>query len=232
MKNKGIQTRQNISNKSLQLFSVKGYYNTSINDILDATGLTKGGLYGHFRSKEEIWYAVYERAVEIWRQIVFQGIRDIPDPLDRIEKTVENHLRDYLGADVFKGGCFFVNMLVEISGQSETMSREIRRGFVSFSKLLRSWVEEAREKDQLKEGLKPREIANFLVICLNGAATLYSASRDPDIWKQTITQLRFYIRDLRKGGSPGLSDKGPVLAPGNGLHLGRQSRQTKGPIAP
>ncbi|RLC27354.1 MAG: TetR/AcrR family transcriptional regulator, partial [Deltaproteobacteria bacterium] len=63
MANKGVQTRRNIIEKSLQLFSVKGYFNTSINDILDATGLTKGGLYGHFRSKEDIWYAVYELAV-------------------------------------------------------------------------------------------------------------------------------------------------------------------------
>jgi len=74
MVTKGVQTKQNIINKSLQLFSVKGYYNTSINDILEATGLTKGGLYGHFKSKEEIWYAVYDEAVTIWRDIVFKDI--------------------------------------------------------------------------------------------------------------------------------------------------------------
>ena len=63
MQNKGVQTRQRIVSKSLQLFSVKGYYHTSVNDILDATGLTKGGLYGHFASKEDIWYAAYDAAV-------------------------------------------------------------------------------------------------------------------------------------------------------------------------
>ncbi len=63
---KGEETRQNIIDKSLQLFSVKGYFNTSVNDILDTTGLTKGGLYGHFASKEDIWYAVYDEAVLIW----------------------------------------------------------------------------------------------------------------------------------------------------------------------
>ena len=44
MAGKGTRTRQNIIEKSLQLFCVKGYYNTSINNILEATGLTKGGL--------------------------------------------------------------------------------------------------------------------------------------------------------------------------------------------
>ena len=67
MPTKGQRTRQEIVEKSLQLFSVKGYYNTSVNDILETTGLTKGGLYGHFRSKEEIWQAAYKRAVEIWQ---------------------------------------------------------------------------------------------------------------------------------------------------------------------
>ena len=85
---KGVQTKQKIINKSLHLFSVKGYYNTSVNDILTATKLTKGGLYGHFLSKEEIWYAVYDQAVTIWKDIVFKDIRKIDDPLKRIEKAV------------------------------------------------------------------------------------------------------------------------------------------------
>ncbi|HBF42618.1 MAG TPA: hypothetical protein DDW42_03120 [Desulfobacteraceae bacterium] len=197
MVNKGTQTRQNITKKALQVFSVKGYYNTSINDILEATGLTKGGLYGHFRSKEDIWYAVYEEAVRIWKGVVFNDMRDISNPIERIERVIENHLRDYLGADVFDGGCFFVNMLVEVSGQSEKMSRNILIGFVKFSKLLCSWFEEANEKCFLREGLNFKEIANFIIISLNGAATLYSASRDPNIWKETIIQLRFYINRLK-----------------------------------
>jgi TetR/AcrR family transcriptional repressor of nem operon len=198
MANKGIKTRKTITEKSLQLFSVKGYFNTSINDILEATHLTIGGLYGHFGSKEDIWYAVYAEAVKIWREIVFKNVRDNSNPIERIEKTVENHLKGYLGSGVFEGGCFFVNMLVEISGQSETMSREILRGFVRFSRLLHSWLEEADQKGLLKNGLNFKEIANFIVISLNGAATLYSASKDSTIWKQTITQLRFYINQLKR----------------------------------
>lgn len=90
MATKGFQTRRNIIENSLQLLSVKGYYNTSISDILDATDLTKGGLYGHFASKEDIWDAVYNEAVSIWKGIVFNGIRNDLDPLKRIEKFIEN----------------------------------------------------------------------------------------------------------------------------------------------
>jgi TetR/AcrR family transcriptional regulator, transcriptional repressor for nem operon len=198
MTGKGAQTRRKIIEKSLQLFSVKGYFNTSISDILQATGLTKGGLYGHFQSKEDIWYAVYEEAVRIWRGIVFEDVRGIPDPRERIERTIANDLGCYMGSDVFEGGCFFFNSLVELSGQSSAMSRHILRGFVRFSRLLRIWLEEAEQKGLIKEGLNLKEIANFIVISLNGAGALYSASRDPLIWKQTINQLRFYINQLSK----------------------------------
>ena len=198
MAGKGAQTRRKIIEKSLQLFTVKGYFNTSISDILQATGLTKGGLYGHFQSKEDIWYAVYEEAVRIWRGIVFEDVRKIIDPRERIERTISNDLGNYMGSDVFEGGCFFFNSLVELSGQSSAMSRHILRGFVRFSRLLRIWLEEAGRKGLIKEGLDLREIANFIVISLNGAGALYSASRDPNIWKQTIHQLRFYINQLSK----------------------------------
>ena len=196
MATKGTRTRRNIIEKSLQLFSVKGYYNTSVSDILEATDLTKGGLYGHFASKEDIWYAVYDEAVRIWKGIVFKGIRNNTNPLKRIEKFIENDMRDYLGTDVFDGGCFFLNMLVELSGQSASMSKQILRGFVRLSGLLRSWLEEADQKGMLQENLDLKEVANFIIISLNGAAALYISSRDKSILDQTVHQLRFYINQL------------------------------------
>jgi len=198
MASKGMQTRQDIITKSLQVFSVKGYFNTSVKDILAVTGLTKGGLYGHFRSKENIWYAVYDQAVMIWRDIVLKGAEEITDPLYRIEKTIENDMKNYLGADVFDGGCFFFNMLVELSGQSSSMAGSILKGFIKFSGLIRDWLKEADQKEMLKDGLDLDEIAHFIVISLNGAAPLYAATRDPRVWKQTISQLHYYINQLRR----------------------------------
>jgi len=198
MATKGTRTRRKIIENSLQLFSVKGYYNTSVSDILDVTGLTKGGLYGHFASKEDIWYAVYDEAVSIWKGLVFKGIRNDSDPLERVEKFIENDLINYLGADVFEGGCFFLNMLVELTGQSASMSRQILRGFVRLSSLLRSWLQEAAQEGMLKQGLDLKETANFIIISLNGAAALYISSRDRSILEQTIRQLQFFIRQLRK----------------------------------
>jgi AcrR family transcriptional regulator len=101
---KGAQTRQNIIEKSLRLFCVKGYYNTSINDILKATGLTKGGLYGHFPSKEDIWYAVYDEALTIWLIPVpnlWNGFRPLSKTIFEISLEIT-----FLRAAAFSTACW------------------------------------------------------------------------------------------------------------------------------
>ncbi len=197
MRKDGSLTRQSVIDKSLQIFSVKGYYNASINDILEATGLTNGGFYGHFASKEELWLAAYDKAVGIWKGIVFKGVREIDDPIERILKTIGNDLRDYIGREVFAGGCFFFNNLVELSGQSSTLSRRVLQGFQDFSLLLASWLAEAQRKNMLRPGLDHKAIADFLLVSMNGAAALYAASRDPLILDETLDQLRSYLYHLK-----------------------------------
>ena len=196
MTTKGDLTRQHILEKSMQLFSVQGYFNTSIAGIVKATGLTKGGLYGHFRNKEEIWHAVYDECVRVWKGVVFQGVRPISDPLARINRVVENSLKHYLGGGVFEGGCFLFNALVEFAGQSPAMSNHVLKGFQAFSALLHRWLEEAEQQGLLREGLDLDGIATFLVISMNGAAPLYAASRDPAVWRQTLAQLQLYMKCL------------------------------------
>ncbi len=198
MTGKGAQTRQRIVDQCLQLFSVKGYHNTSVNDILEATGLTRGGLYAHFKSKEDIWWSAYEEAIRIWRHVVFKNIRRIQDPIERLEAVVENDMRDYLGANIFEGGCFLLNTLVELSGQSPEMGGEVLRGFVGLTGLMKSWIEEADEKGLLKPGVNAEEVATFMLVALNGVAALYAATRDPLHWEVTLKQVRAYLRSLRK----------------------------------
>ncbi|MFZ5453289.1 MAG: TetR/AcrR family transcriptional regulator [Thermodesulfobacteriota bacterium] len=198
MSAKGDLTRHHIIAKSMQLFSVKGYFNTSIADIMEATGLTKGGLYGHFRNKEEIWYAVYEECAQVWKKVVFNGVRDISNPLERIARVLENNLKDYLGGGVFEGGCFLINSLVDLAGQSSVMSNQVLYGFKGFCALMHKWLEEADRQGLLREGLDLQEIATFLVTSVNGAAPLYAATKDPAVWRQTLGQLRYYLQTLRK----------------------------------
>jgi AcrR family transcriptional regulator len=196
MKSNGNLTKKKIVHESFLLFSRKGYFNTSVNDILLATGLTKGGLYSHFSSKEAIWHAVYEEASKIWRSVVFEGVRKIDDPIERIDRVISNVMKNYTGGTVFDGGGFFVPMLVELSGQSSRMSQQIMQGFDSFSELLCSWLKEADQRGLLRKNINHKEIANFILISLNGTTTLYVATKNKTIWEQTVNQLRFFVRQL------------------------------------
>jgi hypothetical protein len=78
------------------------------------------------------------------------------------------------------------------------MSKQILRGFVRLSGLLRSWLEEADQNGMLRDDLDLKETANFIIITLNGAAALYISSRDRSILDQTIQQLQFYIQQLKR----------------------------------
>ncbi len=198
MGTKGQNTRRKIVDAALKLFSVKGFFNTSVNDVLEAAGITKGCLYGHFADKEALWNAAYDEAAGIWKGIVFTGLRQIDDPLERLERFIERDMRDYLGANVFPGGCFFLNMLVDASGQSERMTERIWTRYRLTAELIARWLGEAERKGILKDGLDHDGISRFILVSLNGAAALYAPTRDPAVWKDTVGQLRSYVRQLRR----------------------------------
>ena len=61
---KGQQTRRGIIEKAAPLFNQKGYEGTSLSDLMDATGLQKGGIYRHFDSKEELAAAAFDYSWE------------------------------------------------------------------------------------------------------------------------------------------------------------------------
>jgi hypothetical protein len=117
--------------------------------------------------------------------------------VDRVAKTIENDLRDYCCGEVFEGGCFFFNSLVELSGQSPAMSGRIVEGFMRFSDLLASWLEEAKSEGKLKPGVRITEVADFIVISINGAAALYAATRSNRFPRAAGRQLNAYLRSLR-----------------------------------
>jgi hypothetical protein len=98
---------------------------------------------------------------------------------------------------VFEGGCYFFNLLVELSGQTQGMAERILRGYDGFSRVLTRWLEEARAAGMLRAGADPREIADFIIVALNGATALYVPRRDPTVLEQTIRQLRRHLEGLR-----------------------------------
>ena len=89
-------------------------------------------------------------------------------------------------------------MLVDLSGYSNKKLNRVIDGIMGFSNMLYRWLMEAQEKKRLKSGLALNEIAEFITISVNGCTALYASSHDPESWKLTLSQLKYYIQSLKK----------------------------------
>ena len=88
-----IGSRQEILRASARLFRERGYDATSMNDISAALKLSKGGLYHHFRSKDEILFHIMNHAMDITEERVLAPIRDIADPEERLRALIRFHIQ-------------------------------------------------------------------------------------------------------------------------------------------
>lgn len=88
--------KKKIIHESLKLFSLKGFLSTSMRQILDAAGTSKGGFYNHFKSKEELFFQVLDEARNIWREKNLSGLDEIENPIGKIKRFLENFRDLYL----------------------------------------------------------------------------------------------------------------------------------------
>jgi AcrR family transcriptional regulator len=87
-----VDSRQEILRTAARLFQQRGYDATSMNDVAAALKLSKGGLYHHFQSKDEILFEIMTHAMEITEERVVKPVRDIPDPEERLRALIRLHI--------------------------------------------------------------------------------------------------------------------------------------------
>jgi len=87
-----IDSRQEILRTAARLFQQRGYDATSMNDVAAALRLSKGGLYHHFQSKDEILFEIMDHAMQITEERVLAPVRVIPDPEDRLRALIRLHI--------------------------------------------------------------------------------------------------------------------------------------------
>jgi TetR/AcrR family transcriptional regulator, cholesterol catabolism regulator len=84
--------RQEILRTSARLFQQQGYDGTSMNDVASALRLSKGGLYHHFQSKDEILFELMNHALNITEERVISPVKAIPDPEQRLRSLIRRHI--------------------------------------------------------------------------------------------------------------------------------------------
>jgi AcrR family transcriptional regulator len=87
-----LEPRQEILRTAARLFQQRGYDATSMNDVAAALKLSKGGLYHHFQSKDEILFEIMNHAMEITQERVLNPVREIADPEERLRALIRLHI--------------------------------------------------------------------------------------------------------------------------------------------
>src|SRR3990172_335212 len=100
---KGRETRARVLDSAIALFNRKGFGNTSIQDIIDATGVKKGNLYFHFASKDDLCLSLLREAGDRFFKYLSKSIKS-PDPLGKIDDILHAVL-NYHRPMRFSGGC-------------------------------------------------------------------------------------------------------------------------------
>ena len=88
-----LDSRQEILRTAARLFQQQGYDATSMNDVAAALKLSKGGLYHHFQSKDEILFEIMSHAMEITETRVIAPARRASDPEERLRTLIRLHIQ-------------------------------------------------------------------------------------------------------------------------------------------
>ena len=197
MKN-SIALKEKIILESLKLFSLKGFLSTSIHDIMREAKTSKGGLYNHFKSKDEIFSAVLSEARKVWRERNLAGLEQIENPVEKVKKLLENYRDRYLkDTETFPGGCIFVTLSVELDDQRPDFSREVNEGFVRLKAMIRRFLDQGKENGELRGEVNTEAVTEMIFSGMLGASVIYGTGKVFAGLDQCINSLIDYLESLR-----------------------------------
>jgi AcrR family transcriptional regulator len=112
----GVESRRTILLAAANLATTRGLEGLSIGELAQHIGMSKSGLYAHFKSKEELELATIETAAEIFDRDVLAPAGGSPEGLARVRALCDAFL-SHLERRVFPGGCFFATVSVQLASR-------------------------------------------------------------------------------------------------------------------
>lgn len=112
----GVESRRAILLAAANLATTRGLEGLSIGELAQHTGMSKSGLYAHFKSKEELELATIETAAEIFDRDVVGPASESPGGLARVRALGEAFL-GHLERRVFPGGCFLAAVSMQLASR-------------------------------------------------------------------------------------------------------------------
>ncbi|MEO6302903.1 MAG: TetR/AcrR family transcriptional regulator [Bacteroidia bacterium] len=193
---KADRTRQAIIEKAAFIFNHKGYSGTSMNDIMDATGLTKGCIYGNFENKDEIAIAAFDYNFSYVTSIMKTQILDKVNAIDKL-LTYPNTYRNFLRVPFIAGGCPILNTSTEADDTHPLLKKRAVSALKYWQTGIEKIIARGIEAKEIKPGTNGAEFAIILVSLIEGAvmqAKITNRSTELDISMDFLEKL---IKNLK-----------------------------------
>ncbi len=193
---KAERTKQFIIEKTASIFNAKGYMGTSMNDITEATGLTKGSIYGNFENKDEVALEAFDYN---YNQIVAYLRKEIeirPKMIDRLLVYPETY-RIFLELPILKAGCPILNTSTEADDTHPLLRNKAITALNFWKKAIEKSIQTGIERNEIKASTNANEFSFILMSLIEGAVMQAKVTGSSEVLKITMDFLEKMIIDLK-----------------------------------
>ena len=173
---------QTVLANATQIFWRNGYADTSIEDIVSQTGVSRYGLYGMFGNKKELLIAAIRHYDETMSQLLMANLQDHEASLPAIInywRTIAEHAKD----ETFCAGCLIVNVAVEVAPHDSDVSAEVQRIDRKHQALFTRAIQNGQMKGEVPTHIDAAGSALMMVSLARGLALMVRAGTDSNtLW--------------------------------------------------
>jgi TetR/AcrR family transcriptional repressor of nem operon len=189
---KGERTRQKIVETAAVLFNQKGFTGCSMGDIVAASGLEKGTLYGHFSTKEELALLAFDYA---WKDTSDKRLRNVETVSNAVDK-LKLHIDNYVNTASFPGGCPLVNCAVDADDGNLALRTRVKKALKGWEDLLAKIVEDGQSAGEIKPEIDSHSVANVVISTLEGATVLARINKRSAALEDAHRHLNLYLETM------------------------------------
>jgi AcrR family transcriptional regulator len=185
--------RDKILDAAEALFSKKGYYDTSMDEIVGESGLSKGALYHYFQSKEELFVALQDRQLEASLSELKSTFAPGDSARTRLEKIVDVAFTTMIGTS--KQACR-INLEFDVAAPriKPVQSRRDRR-FKATHEFLAGVIREGVEKGEFRANVNPDSAAMVLLATADGLSLDWATTNQNFDWKALANEVKRLVAE-------------------------------------
>jgi AcrR family transcriptional regulator len=195
---KGQITRENILQQAAVLFNSRGFAGASLAELMQATGLKKGGIYNHFHSKEEILIESFEYSVRVVKDKLRRAIKNKKTATEKLKGIIE-YYRDFPQNPAIKGGCPILNSLVDSDSTNPLLKEKVKIAVNDLINELKRIITYGVRKGEFKENADIEKASIFIFTSIEGAIAISRGQEENRYMEIIVDHLLDYIdKELKK----------------------------------